>query len=282
MPDDVEPVQSTDQGQQTETQTETTTPDEGGGNPNWDGLRSKLDPVTFKLIEDDLKAFDTSARTRVESVNKSYEPFKKFVDQGVTPETLEAGLNLFGQINNAPEEVYGILGKFLEENGRLPETKAEKAQVAADIVDAQAEDTDKPSAQAPSDPRLDKAMSYIERQEQAELERTAQTAIDQEIAAVKTSHPEYTDKDMGAIVKLSLAGLNERANYTIADGAKAYEELRQNILTAPRPADNAPELVPSSGGMPAAQQDSKSLGQRSSGEVQDIVANLLTKANAQK
>lgn len=281
MGDSLEQAQSLEDQDQLGQQEVVTPPeDEGGGNPNWEALRSKLDPTTFKLIEDDLKAADDNARKRIESVNKAYEPFKKFADQQVTPETLEAGLNLFGQIQNQPEEVHKVLTDFLRENGRLPETPAEVKQVVEEAQAEQDEDG-QPAAPAPtSDPRLDRAMSYIEQQEQRELQDTADKHLEQEIAAVKEAHKDWSDKDIAQATRYTLAGLASDPSYTLARGAKDWEDARRDLLTTPRPGNSAPDLVSPSAGIPAGQQTTTSIGQQSKEEVIDLVADLLNKTNA--
>ena len=49
--------------------TEQQTSGDTGGNPAWDSLRSKLDPVSFHNIQDDLKTFDKNAESRISSLN---------------------------------------------------------------------------------------------------------------------------------------------------------------------------------------------------------------------
>jgi hypothetical protein len=279
MSDALDQVQDDSQGQ-LDTQTEAPEVETEGGNPNWDTLRSKLDPVTFKLIEPELQKFDQSARTRIESVNKAYEPYKRFAEQEVTPDVIEASLNLYGQINSKPEEVFTVLQEFLVKEGRLPETQKEVKEAVALHEDAEDDTEQKPATPTQvNDPRLDRAMSYIEQQEQRELDQQAEQALAAEIAAVKQTHPEYTKDDEKVIAQLALAGLANNPNYKYADAAAQYEQTRERLLKTPRPGDLAPDLVSPTGGIPAASSDGKSWGSRSKEEVQDVVADLIARSN---
>lgn len=253
-----------------------------GGNPAWDSVREKLDPVSFKLIEDDLRNFDTSARTRVETANKAIEPYQQFIDNDISVETLEAALNVFGQINSEPEKVHEVLTSFLQENGRLPQTAAEVAQVQEDIDEAGTA----PQQYQP-DPRLDRAMSFIEQQEQVQFESAINSQIEQEVSQVRLEHPEYSEKDLKAVSRLAALGTQEYINkgsnrlYTMIDAAQEYESMRQDLLSTPRPGNKAPQLVSPTAGVPSGQVEGKSLGQRTNSETIDLVAELLTRGKSQ-
>lgn len=278
MSDALEQVQGEEPQGQVEDQQETAAPEEGG-NPSWDTLRSKLDPVTFKLIEPELQKFDQSARTRIESVNRSYEPFKRFAEQNVTPDLIEASLNLYGQINSKPEEVHKILTDFLRENGRLPETAAEVKEVADQLEETSDEAKAPAQPQQINDPRLDRAMSYIEQQEQERLDRQAQSALDAEVADVKKAHPAWTDDDLKVVAQLTLAGMQADPNFKYAKAAEQYQQIQERTLRTPRPGDSAPDLVSPTGGIPQPGSDSKSWGSRPKEEVIDVVADIISRSN---
>ena len=88
----------------------------GGGNPAWETLRSKLDPISFSKIEEDLRGWDKSAETRIASVNQKLSDYQKLG----TPEKLQTYANLAQRIDAEPEVIYDALGKFLQKTGRMP------------------------------------------------------------------------------------------------------------------------------------------------------------------
>jgi transposase-like protein len=133
---------------------------DSGGNPAWDSLRSKLDPVSFHSIQDDLKNFDKNAESRISSLNQQ---LKEYNELG-SPEQLQNYATIAQRLDTEPEIIYNALGEFLKQNGRMPETEAE-LQDAVDDEEATSE-----NGEVPTDPRL----AQLEQQQQQMQEFLAQ------------------------------------------------------------------------------------------------------------
>lgn len=252
-----------------------------GINPAWETFREKLDPISFRAIQDDLKAMDASAQQRITSVNEQYKPWKQFADAGLAPEQIQQAVTIAQQLNEKPEEIYTALGTFLERNGRLPNKQELKQEVN--------EQQDDPDAEAALDPRFKSLeqqqqaiMEFLQNQQQAEIERTADAAIDSEIKALRAAHPELTDADEKEII--SRAALIAQQNFaagnkkvpTLEEAHANFDALRTRILSTPRPGDSAPQLLPTSGGVPSA-ANQKSLGSLTNQETQNLIADLMEK-----
>jgi hypothetical protein len=104
---------------------------DSGGNPAWDSLRSKLDPVSFHNIQEDLKNFDKNAESRISSLNQQ---LKQYNELG-SPEQLQNYATIAQRLDTEPEVIYNALGEFLKQNGRLPNTEKE-LQEAVDEEEA--------------------------------------------------------------------------------------------------------------------------------------------------
>jgi hypothetical protein len=255
-----------------------TKPEESKGNPAWEGLRSQLDPISFSRIEPELTKFDQAAQQRVQASNEALKPWKEFADQGVTPEQLRSALNITRSIDESPEEVYQYLGNFLQETGRMP--TQEEVQDASDAGEIGGEN------QQLQDPRFDQLaeqqeqmQAFLEYQAEQDVMRTAEADLDTEIDSFKTAHADVSPEDLkdilgrAAFVAQQPANLEKGFVPTLEEVYTGwFSELRNRILSTPRPGTLAPKLLPTNGGAPSAGQPTQGLGQLSRQQVQDLIA----------
>ena len=246
---------------------ETSVETDSAGNPAWESVRTKLDPISFRAIEEDLKKWDKNAESRISSLNQQ---LKSYSELG-SPEQLQNYVAIAQKLDTEPETVYQALGEFLKQNGRLPETEKE----LQDAVDEQEE-----GVENPVDPRLAQLeeqqrmmQEFLAQQEQARIQQEADVALDQEIQELKSKYQDFSDDDikevlMRAAFQLQSTGKNVKLDLV----AQEYMDKTVNRIRAvPRPGDSAPRLLPTSGGMPGGNQ-SKPLGQLTRDEVQNFIA----------
>lgn len=239
---------------------------EAGGNPAWESLRTKLDPISFKSIEEDLKGWDKSAETRISTLNSQLKPYK---DLGEV-EQLQSYAALAQQIDAQPEVIYEALGNFLRENGRMPETQ-EELQDAVDETE---------DGQEYRDPRFDELQKqqeqmrqFLEQQETVRMEQEADYALEQEIGQLQQSFPDFTNDDIQEVLMRAAFELNNGSERKLDEIAKEYIEKTVNRIRAvPRPGDSAPRLLPTSGGVPTSNGQGTPLGKMSRGDVQSLIA----------
>lgn len=236
------------------------------GNPAWESLRTKLDPVSFHAIEEDLKKWDKSAESRISSLNQQ---LKSYSELG-SPEQLQNYAAIAQKLDTEPETVYNALGEFLKQNGRLPETEKE----LQDAVDEQESDEN------PIDPRLAQLeeqqrmmQEFLAQQEQMRIQQEADVALDQEIQELKAKYQEFSEDDVKEVLMRAAFQLQSTGkSVKLADVAQEYMDKTVNRIRAvPRPGDSAPRLLPTSGGMPGGQQ-SPALGKMSRNDIQDFIA----------
>ena len=253
--------------------TEQQTSGDAGGNPAWDSLRSKLDPVSFHNIQDDLKTFDKNAESRISSLNQQ---LKQYNELG-SPEQLQNYAAIAQRLDTEPEVIYNALGEFLKQNGRLPET----AQEMQDAVDE--EEATNENDEAPVDPRLaqleqqqQQMQEFLEQQEQMRVQQEADVALEQEINELKQAHPDFTEDDVREVLMRAAFQLQSSGKAAkLSDVAQEYVDKTVNRIRAvPRPGDSAPRLLPTSGGMPGGQQ-AKPLGQLSRNDIQSLIASSI-------
>ncbi len=253
--------------------TEQAPADDSGGNPAWDSLRSKLDPVSFHNIQDDLKTFDKNAESRISSLNQQ---LKQYNELG-SPEQLQNYAAIAQRLDTEPEVIYNALGEFLKQNGRLPET----AQEMQDAVDE--EEATNENGEAPVDPRLaqleqqtQQMQEFLAQQEQMRIQQEADTVLGQEIDELKQAHPDFSEDDVREVLMRAAFQLQSSGKTAkLSDVAQEYVDKTVNRIRAvPRPGDSAPRLLPTSGGMPGGQQ-AKPLGKLSRDDVQNLIASSI-------
>jgi len=244
-----------------------------GGNPAWDSLRSKLDPVSFHNIQDDLKTFDKNAESRISSLNQQ---LKQYNELG-SPEQLQNYAAIAQRLDTEPEVIYNALGEFLKQNGRLPETQQEMQ----DAVDE--EEATSGNDEAPVDPRLaqleqqtQQMQEFLSQQEQMRIQQEADYVLGQEIDELKQAHPDFSEDDVREVLMRAAFQLQSSGKAAkLSDVAQEYVDKTVNRIRAvPRPGDSAPRLLPTSGGMPGGQQ-AQPLGKLSRNDVQSLIASSI-------
>jgi len=169
--------------------------DASGGNPAWESLRTKLDPVSFHAIQDDLKNFDKNAESRISSLNQQ---LKQYSELG-SPEDLQNYASIAQRLDTEPETIYSALGEFLKQNGRMPETEKE----LQDAVDEE-ESTEDEEVQDPRLAQLEQQQQqmqqFLEQQEQVRVQQEADSALEQEINSLKQANPEFSEEDVQEIL----------------------------------------------------------------------------------
>jgi len=246
---------------------------DSGGNPAWDSLRSKLDPVSFHNIQEDLKSFDKNAESRISSLNQQ---LKQYNELG-SPEQIQNYAIIAQRLDTEPEVIYNALGEFLKQNGRMPETVQEIQNAVAD------EEATNESGEAIADPRIaqleqqqQQMQDFLAQQENVRIQQEADTALEQEIGTLKQAHPDFSEDDVREVLMRAAFQLQSTGKTTkLVDVAQEYVDKTVNRIRAvPRPGDNAPRLLPTSGGMPGGQQ-AKPLGQLSRNDVQSLIASSI-------
>jgi hypothetical protein len=244
-----------------------TATENGGGNPAWESLRTKLDPISFKAIEDDLKGWDKSAETRISTLNTQLKNYSELGDA----DQLRQYAQIAQQIDANPEAIYEALGTFLRENGRLPETEQEMEDAFDDVEE---------DGQVARDPRYDELAQqqeqmrlFLEQQEDVRIAQEADKALDQEIGQLRQAHPDFSDDDIHEVLMRAALDMSNGGNRSLDELASEYIEKTVNRIRAvPRPGDSAPRLLPTSGGVATGNGQGTSLGKMSRGDVQSLIA----------
>ena len=243
------------------------------GNPAWEPIRTKLDPISFHNIEEDLKGFDKSAESRISSLNQQ---LKGYSDLG-TPEQLQNYSNIAQRLDTEPEVIYNALGEFLKQNGRLPQNEKEMKEAVDE------EETSNEGEETYSDPRFEQLaqqqqqmQDFLDNQQEEKTQREADSSLEREISELKQTHPDFSEEDVREVLMRAAFQLQSKGKAgKLSDIALEYVDKTVNRIRAvPRPGDSAPKLLPTSGGTPGSSQ-AKPLGKLTRSETQNLIASQI-------
>lgn len=240
-----------------------------GPNPAWGEALSAIPEQFHETLTSHWQKWDQSAQSRIEQANQSvaqFDPFKPFIENNISADDLEQGLQLMYQLNTNPQAVYEALAEAYN-LGPTPNASQE--------IEGEEEEETPPNFQ---DPRFDQLQSGLElvantllQQEQAKIQRQADAEVDSELAALKQQHPNLDEK---YVLALMVNG------FTAEQAGNHWGELTQNILQQnPRPF--APQVMGSSGGgagLPSQAIDPVSLNDK---DRRALVVQMLNAANSQ-
>lgn len=262
---------------------------ETGYNPVWEPIRTELG-LQFETIKPTLAEIDKNFNEHVTKVNGQYEPWKQFDTEGVTPDQVRNAFAMLQNLNDNPREIYDALGKFLAENGQLPETPAEVAKVAADAAQDDEFLTDEQKQIKAMEQQIADMRALFEGQQTAQQEaqqaaqqermvQEARTILDKEISDYVTAHPNLSTDDINEIQQRHYAYALQGPEFvkSFAEVGSEYEALLQRVRSAPRATDTAPRLPGAGGAAPTGQTRDPSTFTRA--ESQDALAALVASQN---
>lgn len=251
--------------------------DQGGENPAWNGIKELLPPTLFDAVKPELSKWDKNYQSSVDkAVNDRIEKDYGWA-KGITPEYGQQAIQIAQSIEGDPAAVWSSLGKFLKENGRMPETPEELQEVEDDAEEADPRDQQIQELQA----QVQGLSTWAQNSTQEQMNQAAEADLEQQITNLQKAHPELSNDDMADILgRATRQALMYQAQGidkapTLEEAFAEFDALRNRILGAPRAGASAPRLLPTGGGVPAASAGGKSLGQQSSSETQDLVSRYL-------
>ena len=270
----------------------TPAPQSTGFNPAWEPLREAIGEDFFNThAMPVLKGMDESAHTRITNLNnelKSFEGFKPFVEQGLTPQAIQQSMELAQLIEANPQQVYDFLGQHLgvapveEEPEGLEQFGAGQdgaMQLPQAVLDQLAAS------------QQFQQQYYAEQQERAQMEQQAQweaeatRELDQQMSTFLQRNPTFTEADKGELFRaqydllkrLEAQGINRMPTL---DEAAAELQQRAAYFTQRFGAGNgAPNPLPTTtgGDIPGQQPN---VAKMSKHDLNDLVAQTLATANA--
>lgn len=245
--------------QTTDAATEVSPAEVVAGNPAWGEILDKTPSALHPMMTPVFEKWDKN----FQDVQTKYAPYKEFVEQGVTPETIQQSLQITRLLNENPRAVYDQMVETFKDEWGLTQKQAEVA--AADAVQGQQEAQSLDLGQSEvfditKDPRFielqkknDIVAEYFATQIQEQENTKAEAALDAEIAQVKQDKGAFNER-----LVFSLVAANP--GMTIA---QAVDIWKQDVTSRqPTPGSNFPPVMSPGGGSPSQAVDVASLNNK--------------------
>lgn len=252
---------------------------ESGGssfNPAWSDLMGVIPEDLHEQVTPHLQKWDQN----FDKVQSQYAPYKQFVDAKVSADNIAYALNVMQEIENDPQKIYEALGKYMQENGLLPEAEQNAQGQEQNSDQGQVGEDGLPDiSNHPKFQELEKLVqtygqAFIEQQQRAQEEAEDAELQDQ----IDTLTEELGEFDVKWVLHAALdaAESGEDVN-DLRPFVDQYRQYEQGIIEKSR--KPAPTMMPAGGQQPKSEIDFKSM---SDGDRRKFIVDRLNLARQQQ
>lgn len=230
------------------------------GHPAWKPFEEALGPIHYRSIEPHLRSMNQAFESKIAATNKSLEPWKTFIDDGVDPQELAFTRQLANEINTDPLGFYTKLEAYLRQTGQL-EAAAQAAQAAEQVAGAEGADPDEDPRYADLQSQVQQLLAQQSQAQEQQLQWLQQQQLEQEVnATIAQLDNEVQALKAGGADDRMIKAVIDRAELLHFRGdkprplAEIHAELvqeQQFIRNQPQAVDRAPRLPGVSGGAPS-------------------------------
>jgi predicted nucleotidyltransferase len=222
----------------------------------------KVHPAYEKVLAELPEAWHGKIIPHLQEQDKNFQkqleqftPFKSFIEDGISADTIKGGIDLANAINTNPLEVYSSIKEYLTSQGMLEE---EAKAAAAQTMEAQTGenfedifDGEKVPAALQKEidalkAKTEEVDSWKNQQEFAKLQAEAEAELESGMSALKQAH-NITEAHEVAIYDLMNAALAAGREITVAQAAQQLQQM-VGAFPAPTVGEPAPMIVGSAGG----------------------------------
>lgn len=245
---------SFDAGNETPAESTEQTSQDAANSPPWSEYLSQFPDAFHSQLEETFKTWDSKVNSRFQQKAQEYQqqlerykPFDPFLENGLTPQHLQAAQAIINELSTNPKGLYERLGQHL---GITPEQ-------AKEVVDQQKQEGEEFDAETGqfTDPRLDELLQwqqqteeFLRQQHEAEMQRRADSAIEKEMGDLQTKYS-LSPPEMQEVLMTAAHLARQNPNVTLEQAFQNWDQ-RKRALFAQSPGVNAPSVVPANGGNP--------------------------------
>lgn len=233
-------------------------PQEFSGHPAWKPFEEALGPIHYRAVEPHLRSMNQAFESKIAATNKSLEPWRGFIDDGVDPEELRFTRQLAQEINTDPLGFYQKLETYLRQTGQL-EAAAQAAQVA-DSLGGESDPEEDPTItqlkqqlellQAQQAEAQQGQLAWMHQQQYEREVAGVQSQLENEVQALKAKGAD--DRTIKAVLdRAELHHLRGGKPQSLDEHYAAIAQEQQFIRNQPQAVDRAPRLPGVTGGAPS-------------------------------
>lgn len=247
------------------------TPDVSGGgdsfNPAWNPIMEKLPSEFHNMIAPTLKEWDSN----FQRVQTQFSPYKQFADSQVTPDQINASLQLAQVLQTNPRLVYDKMIETYGDEWGLNQVQGQQEEFDPNDDASAFDDGGFNPENHPMFQQMQQQMGAIAQFQQAQIENQERqrinAEIDRDFKSIGEKFGELTQDDISMIAAVSLQ--NEIPLTQAADRVFSY---KPRTASATPQNNSLPNVVPPGGGMPSQAIDPTKL---TGVQTRDVVAKMM-------
>ena len=241
-----------------------------GFNPAWNSLLGKIPQGLHKLIEPDLRQWDENFRNKTQEVQSRYEPYQFLIDNEVAPDQVEAALQIMSLIEADPRAFHTQMGEFYKD--QWGDQGQQEVSQGGNEPQFSLDSEEFDITQHPKFQELlqnqDAMAQFLAQQIEQQQTDEAEAELEQEETRLKEQYGEFNEE---AVYSYALQN-----DVDLEEAVKWYVNLQNQIRSAPRANDSAPNVFTPSGGVPSSQPNPGSLSDK---QTRELVADFLRRSH---
>lgn len=156
-----------------------------GINPSWQEYLNEIPQEYHDKVTPAFEKWDRGVQERFQKVHSQYEPYKRFIDSGIDPSSIEFGINLLNAVENNPRLVYDNLGTYYKFNETAGNSNGSGGQGQGDLET----ENDPYNERFANIERQNQIMAqHLVSQREAELVTQAEAELDQELSSLQNKY----------------------------------------------------------------------------------------------
>lgn len=172
---------------------ESNTSVENDHNTAWDSLLGIVPEMLHSQVKPILKEWDANFTKGVQKVHDTYSPYKEYLDNGVTPDQINYGLNTLRAIEERPGEVMNAIREYAKANNLTMEEAVE--EVLENDGEGEGEETNPYEKQlAELQQQQEVVAQFLVQQRQEEESAAADEELQTELAGLKDKHGDFDEQ----------------------------------------------------------------------------------------
>lgn len=239
-------------------------------NPAWNDALNGIPQEFHSHLTPHFQQWDQNFQNKIQQVHSQYEPYKPFIEQGVTPEELNYGYGLLNALENNPQEVLAALQEAIaQENGQYDGGQGQYESTQQNPDQQQQFEIDQHPYVQQMREQMDIMAQILLGQREQEQQQAADEAFDQELTQLKETKGDFDEE---YVIGLLLAN----PNMSTEEAVDRYQNLSQQILSGKR--QPGPPVLGSGGAIPNSQADMRKASPK---DTRAVVQQMLAQAAQQ-
>lgn len=240
-------------------------------NPAWNDILGVVPSQFHSQITPHFQKWDQNYQNSIQKVHSQYEPWKPFIDNGVTPDEVNFGLNILQSLSNNPQEVINALNEWYTQEYGEEEEEQGQNESTSQLQDGEFDITQHPAFQQQEEAVRAMAEILLEQRRQ-EQEAAEDAKLESELNSLREKYKDRGDFDEDYVLGVAL---NDPEGNLEKAVEKFFEIQDRMVQNQRRP---GPPVLGSGGAIPSQGVNVKGLDDKGR---RALVAQMLSQAQQQ-